>query len=96
MRKFIVAAVMAIGLVALWAAILPLTAQPASKPATAAPSTMSKALFLCREPHGIDRACAAALAKALVLEDSGTQPASVSDRSCRADPQVLAQLGRHA
>jgi len=96
MRKFIVAAVMAIGLVALWAAILPLTAQPASKPATAAPSTMSKALFLCRGPHGIDRACAAALAKALVLEDSSTQPASVSDRSCRADPQVLAQLGRHA
>ena len=92
MRKFIVAAVMAIGLVALWAVILPLTAQPAPKQTAATSSAMSKALFLCRGPNGIDRTCASALAKALVLEASDTQPAKVSDRVCRADPQVLAKL----
>ena len=64
-----------------------------SRPATAAtPSTVSKALFLCRGPNGIDRTCAAALSKALVLEASDTQPANVNDRVCRADPQVLAKL----
>ncbi len=92
MRKFIVAAAMAIGLVALWAVILPLTAQPAPKQPAATPSTVSKALFLCRGPNGIDRSCAAALAKALVLEASDTQPAKADDRVCRADPQVLAKL----
>lgn len=93
MRKFIIAAAMAIALVALWAVILPLTAQPASKQ-TAALSTVSKALFLCRGPNGIDRACAAQLAKALVLEASDTKPDDVNDRVCRADPQVLAKLDR--
>jgi hypothetical protein len=92
MRKFIVAAAMAIGLVALWAVILPLTAQPASKQTNVAPSTVTEALFLCRGPNGIDRTCAAALAKALVLEASDTKPANVNDRICRADPQALAKL----
>jgi len=94
MRKFIVAAAMAIGLVALWAVILPLTAQPAPKQTAATPSTVSKALFLCRGPNGIDRTCAAALAKALVLEASDTNPEDVNDRICRADPQMLAKLDR--
>ena len=94
MRKFIVAAAMAVGLVGLWAVILPLTAQPAPKQTAATSPTMSKALFLCRGPNGIDRACAAALAKALVLEASDTKPAKVSDRVCHADPQVLAKLDR--
>ena len=87
---------MAFGLVALWAVILPLTAQPASKQTAATPSTVSKALFLCRGPNGIDRTCAAALSKALVLEASDTQPANVNDRVCRADPQVLAKLDSQA
>ena len=94
MRKFIVAAAMAIGLVALWAVILPLTAQPAPKQTAATPPAVSKALFLCRGPNGIDRSCAAALAKALVLEASDTKPATVNDRVCHADPQVLAKLDR--
>ena len=55
MRQIIITAAIALGLVALWAAILPLTAEPA--PATTAMSSpaMSKALFLCRGPNGIDR-----------------------------------------
>ena len=94
MRKFIVAAALAIGLVALWAVILPLTAQPAPKQTGATPSTVTKALFLCRGPNGIDRTCAAALTKALVLGASETKPANVNDLVCRADPQVLAKLDR--
>ena len=73
MRQFIIAAALALGLVALWAAILPLTAQPAPSQATVSSPAMSKALFLCRGPNGIDRTCAAALAKALVL-DAPTTP----------------------
>jgi hypothetical protein len=94
MRKFIVAAAMALGLIALWAAILPLTAQPAQKQTAVTATTVSKALFLCRGPNGIDRACAAALAKALVLEATDNKPADTTDRVCHADPQVLAHLER--
>jgi hypothetical protein len=98
MRRFLIAAAMAIGLIALWAAILPLTAQPApasSAPATTASPIMSKALFLCRGEHGIDRACAASLARALVLEASDHAPTQVSDRICHVDPQVFASVDRH-
>jgi hypothetical protein len=94
MRKFIVAAAMVLGLIALWAAILPLTAQPAQKQTAVTPTTISKALFLCHSPNGIDRACAAALAKALVLEASDNKPADTNDRMCHANPQVLADLAR--
>jgi hypothetical protein len=93
MRQFIIAAAMALGLVALWAAILPLTAEPAAKPA-ASSTEMSKALFLCRGPNGIDRTCAAALAKALVLEASDDKVTQVTDRQCHADRQTLAHLQR--
>ncbi len=87
MRSFILAIVLALGLVALWAAILPLTAQPAPRH----PSPMlSKALFLCRGPHGIDNACAAALAKALVIDQSADR----SDATCRADPTAFAAIDR--
>jgi hypothetical protein len=92
MRKFIIAAAVAIGLIVLWAAILPLTAQPAPKHTAVTPTTVSKALFLCRGPNGIDRACAAALAKALASEASDSQPMDPSDRVCRADPRMLAGL----
>ena len=87
MRKFLVAMVVALGLVALWAVILPLTAQPAPRHASPA---LSKALFLCRGPHGIDNACAAALAKAMVID----QRADHADAVCRADPQSFAALDR--
>ena len=92
MRKFIVAAAMAISLIALWAAILPLTAQPAPKRTAVTPGTVSKALFLCRGSTGVDPACAAALGKALVLEGSSSGPDQASGRMCHADPQVLAAL----
>ena len=92
MRKFIVAAAVAIGLIALWAAILPLTAQPAPKHTAVTPTTVSKALFLCRGPNGIDHACAEALAKALVQEAAGNRPNEASERMCHADPQALARL----
>jgi hypothetical protein len=105
MRQILIAAAMAMGLIALWAAILPLTAQPALPSAhaatTAAASSvpnstaLSKAMFLCRGDHGIDRACAASLAKALVLEASDHAPTQASDRSCHGDPQVLASSDHH-
>lgn len=94
MRQFIIAAAMAMGLIALWAAILPLTAQPAPKPVTATSPALSKALFLCRGPNGIDRACAAALARALVIEQPGRTAAQAEGRSCRTDPALFASLER--
>ena len=91
MRQFLLAAAMAMGLIALWAAILPLTAQPA--PAAPNPA-FSQALFLCRGQHGIDQSCAAALAKALVQDDADITPVRASRPSCHADPQVFASLDR--
>jgi hypothetical protein len=89
MRQFIIAAAMAIGLVALWALILPLTAQPAPKPATASSPALSKVLFLCRGPNGIDRTCTAALARALVIDQPSRTVPPAEDRSCHADPTSL-------
>jgi hypothetical protein len=89
MRQFIIAAAMAIGLVALWALILPLTAQPAPQPTTAASPALSKALFLCRGPNGIDRTCTAALARALVIEQPSRTVIRAKDRSGHADPAIL-------
>jgi hypothetical protein len=94
MRRFLIAAVMAGGLIALWAAILPLTAQPAPKPATAHSPALSKALFLCHGPHGIDQTCATALARALVLEPPDTATTRVSNEFCRANPQLFASVDR--
>lgn len=86
MRRMLIAAAMAIGLIALWAAILPLTAQPA--PAAPAAPAFSNALFLCRGSHGIDQACAAQLAKALVIE------AAAAERICHPDPNLFASIDR--
>ncbi len=99
MRRILIAAAMALGLIALWAAILPLTAQPAAPSVNAASTataakTVSKALFLCRGEHGIDQTCAAALAKALVLDASDHAATQASDRICRVDPQVFASIDR--
>lgn len=94
MRQFLIAAAMAVGLVALWAAILPLTAGPAPAQTTAGSPTMSKALFPCRGPNGIDRTCAAALAKALVLDANDNAVTNVSDRVCHVDRRMLASLDR--
>ena len=94
MRQFIIAAALAVGLVALWAAILPLTAQPAPAHATVSSPAMSKALFLCRGANGIDRTCADALAKALVLDASDNTVTHVNDRLCHIDRDTLASLDR--
>jgi hypothetical protein len=95
MRQFLVAAALALGLIALWAAILPLTAQPAPPHASAAPPGMSKALFLCRGQHGIDRACAAALAKALVLDEPEPATKPANDGVCRMDHPSIASAEQH-
>ena len=94
MRLFLLAAAVAVGLVALWAAILPLTAEPAPAQTTVTSPAMSKALFLCRGPNGIDRSCTAALAKALVLDASDDTVTHVSDRICHVDRKILASLDR--
>ncbi len=88
MRQFLIASAMAAGLIALWAAIVPLAAQPAPAPA------LSKALFLCRGPNGIDRACTVALAQALVLDEPSSPATHVSDQYCPANRQFLASLSR--
>jgi hypothetical protein len=94
MRQFIIAAAMALGLIALWAAILPLTAQPAPAQTAATSPAFSKALFLCRGANGIDRTCAAALAKALVLDAADHPVTQVSDRLCHVGPEMRASLDR--
>ena len=94
MREFTIAAAVAVGLVALWAAVLPLTTAPATKQAAATSPAMSAALFLCRGRNGPDQACVLALAKALMLDAKTGAPIQVSDRRCRADQQVLANLDR--
>ncbi len=94
MRQFIIAAALALGLVALWAAILPLTAKPAPAQTVANSPALSKALFLCRGPNGIDRSCAAALSRALVMDASADPANQISERSCHIDRQALAALDR--
>ena len=92
MRQILIASALAAGLIALWAAILPLTAQPAPRQAAVAPEVLSKALFLCRGPNGIDGKCTAALAGALVLDEADQHVTRVSDALCPATPHVLARL----
>lgn len=92
MRQFVIAAAIALGLVAAWAVILPLTAQPA--PAQTSSPAMSRAMFLCRGTNGIDRTCAAALANALVLDATGPSPSPAGDRICPVDQQMLTSLER--
>ena len=91
MRQFIAAAAVATGLVGLWAVLLPLAAQPAPNPATSAAPALSRALFLCRGPNGIDRTCAAALAQAVGLNAAGERTA-VAHRVCHVDHATLANL----
>jgi hypothetical protein len=88
------AVIVALVLIVFWSAILPLTAQPSRAQASVTSPAVLKALFLCRGPIGIDRACTAALARALVLEQSDDAVTHVSDRICHADGQMLAILER--
>ena len=91
MRQFIAAAALATGLVGLWAVRLPLAAQPAS---SAAAPALSGAMFLCRGPNGIDRACVAALAQSLVLDAAGNGANRVAQHVCHVDSTALASLAR--
>jgi len=92
MRQFIIAVAIASGLVALWAAIVPLTAQPAPKPTSAASPALSKALFLCRGPNGIDRSCTTALARALMIEQPAHATVPADTQACHADPATLSPV----
>ena len=56
MRQFTIAAAVAVGLVALWAAVLPLTTAPATKQAAATSPAVSAALFPRRGRNGPDHA----------------------------------------
>jgi hypothetical protein len=94
MRQYIIVAAVAGGLIALWAAVLPLTAEPVTRQAAAKSPMMSEALFLCRRQNGLNHACVRALAKALILDAKPGAPTRVSDRHCQADQQVLANLVR--
>ena len=93
MRQFIIAAAVAVGLIAFWAAILPLTAEPATRQATATTPGMSRALFLCRRPNGLDQACVGALAKALTL-DAKTNAFTPASLACVGGPSIK-RTGEH-
>jgi hypothetical protein len=90
MRRFVVVAALAIGLVTSWAAILPLVAQPVL--GTASPA-MSGALFLCRSQRGIDRTCAEALARALIIDPAKRDATSATDKVCHPDLPELRRTG---
>jgi hypothetical protein len=96
MRQILTAAALAAGLIALWAVVVPLTAKPAPAQAASQSDVLSKALFLCRGPHGIDRACTAALAQALVLDEPASKATRVSEQLCPADPRIFVSMVRHS
>jgi hypothetical protein len=92
MRRFITAAALALGLVTLLTAIMPLATKAAS---IAPPPAMSRALFLCYTRHGIDETCAAALASALISEQSKHDATAVTtggERACHLDPQTVRRI----
>ena len=92
MRPFIIAGAAAVGLVALWVAVLPLTAEPVTTRTAATSPAMDKALVFCRSHNGLDQPCLGALAKALV-PDAGTA-APIGVRRCKADPRAFASVAR--
>jgi hypothetical protein len=92
MRQFIVAAALATGLVGLWAVMLPLAAEPAPDTAASTAPGFSRALFLCRGPYGINRTCAAALARAVVLNTAGDGTGRIAHPVCRVDHATLMNL----
>jgi hypothetical protein len=56
---------------------------------------MSRALFLCRTRHGIDETCAAALASALINEQSKHDATAVTagdGRACHPDRQTVRRI----
>ena len=94
MRPIIIAGTAAVGLVALWVAILPLTSGPVNTRTAATSPAMNKALVFCRSHNGLEQACLGALARALVLDDGTAAPVSVGVRRCKADPRAFASVVR--
>jgi hypothetical protein len=94
MRQCATAAAVAVGLIALWAAVLPLTGKPAAKQVATRSPAISKALFLCHGQNGLDQGCVRALEKALLLDAKSDAATQVSGRSCPADQQGFANLNR--
>jgi hypothetical protein len=76
----------ALALVALWAAVMPLVTQQGS---TRTPRAMSTALFLCNMQQGIDQHRAAALANALIIEQSKPDPTATAGQTCHAGPRTF-------
>ncbi len=66
-RRLITATALALGLMTVLAAIMSLATKSVS---IVPPPAMSRALFLCHTRQGIDETCAAALANALINEQS--------------------------
>jgi hypothetical protein len=92
MRWFIITGALTLALVALWAAIVPLATQQVS---TGSPPAMAKALFLCRMQRGIDQACTAALAQALVIEQRKHDATAAADLACHIDSRTFPQNQEH-
>jgi hypothetical protein len=82
MRRFFISVVLALGSVAVWAAMPP----PATQPVTTSPA-MSKALFLCHRQQGVGQTCVAALVNALVIEQSKQAATATADRTCHVEPR---------
>ena len=56
---------------------------------TRTPPAVSAALFLCHTQQGIDQSCTAALANALVIEQSKRDATTTADRSCHTSPRTF-------
>jgi hypothetical protein len=87
MRIFIISAVLALGSVALWAA-MPLPATRHVSTATSSPA-VSKALSHCHTGQGIGRTCVSAFVDALVLEQPEHAVTTGADRACHADRRTF-------
>jgi len=83
----------AVGLIAFWAAIPPLTAEPAIQQVAAARG-MSEALFLCSRQNSLGKACVGAFAKALTLDAKADAFTRASDRRCQANQVMLLSFDR--
>ena len=94
MRPIIIACAASAGLVAVWVAMLPLTADPATTQTAATSPAMSRALEICRSPNGLDPICVRALAKALALDAGSESSTGVGVLHCAPDRRAFANADR--
>jgi hypothetical protein len=98
MRQYIVTAALVYGLLGLWTAILPaVTLAPTRTAQTASISSspISEVLLSCSAQHSIDRACVAALTKALIMQQPAGKSTSAADKVCLARLWTVADLEGH-